>query len=51
MKFLIIFLFITKAWAQDHKQLSDHLHQVRFGGLKRILKRKIYTYSYNSKQL
>jgi membrane-bound lytic murein transglycosylase MltF len=40
MKFLVIFLFITKAWAQDHKQLSDHLHQVRFGGLKRILKER-----------
>ena len=40
MKLLFLLLFTATAWAQEHKELSEHLEHVRFGGLKRILKER-----------
>ncbi len=39
LAFLLLF-FSSLVWGQEHKELSDHLDHVRFGGLKRILKER-----------
>ncbi|MCO4795027.1 MAG: transporter substrate-binding domain-containing protein [Bacteriovoracaceae bacterium] len=38
LTFLLLFSF--QSFAQEHKELSDHIEHVRYGGLKRILKDK-----------